>query len=54
MGHTWSRVRGMEKRSLDAESVSTLEERFQWPLLAAIAALAVLLVARPFPPFGGA
>jgi Ca-activated chloride channel homolog len=48
------RVRGMEKRSLDAESVSTLEERFQWPLLAAIAALAVLLVARPFPPFGGA
>jgi Ca-activated chloride channel family protein len=48
-----ARVRAMEKRSLDAQSLSTLEERFQWPLLAAVAALALLLVVRPFPPFGG-
>ncbi len=47
-----TRVRAMEKRSLDSQSVSTLEERFQWPLLAAVGALALLLVARPFPPFG--
>lgn len=48
-----SRIRAMEKKSLDSQALSTLEERFQWPLVAAVAALAVLLVARPFPPFGG-
>ncbi len=45
------RVRAMEKRSLDSQSVSTLEERFQWPLLLAAAALAVLLLVRPFRSF---
>ena len=45
------RVRAMEKRSLDSQAVSTLEERFQWPLLLAAAALAALLLVRPFRPF---
>jgi len=40
----------MEKRTLESQTVSTLEERFQWPL--ALAALAVLLylAVSPFAP----
>lgn len=48
------RVRAMEKRSLDSQAVSTLEERFQWPLLLAAAALVALLLVRPFRSFDAA
>lgn len=41
-----ARIRAMETRSLDTEVTNTLEERFQWPLALAVAALAAWL-ARP-------
>ncbi|MFP5288911.1 MAG: VWA domain-containing protein, partial [Thermoanaerobaculia bacterium] len=40
----------MEKRTLESQTLSTLEERFQWPLALAALALALHLVAGPFTP----
>jgi Ca-activated chloride channel homolog len=42
------RVQGMEKRALEGQSLSTLEERFQWPLGLAGVALLLHLLVRPF------
>jgi len=44
------RIRGMEKKEIDEQLVSTLEERFQWPLGAAAALLALALWLTPFAP----
>jgi Ca-activated chloride channel family protein len=44
------RIDSMEKRTLESHSVSTLEERFQWPLAAAAAALFLYLAIGPFAP----
>jgi Ca-activated chloride channel family protein len=38
----------LEKRTLESETVTTREERFQWPLLLAAAALLVQLAVGPF------
>lgn len=40
----------MEKRTLESQTLSTLEERFQWPLALAALALALYLVVGPFAP----
>lgn len=40
----------LEKRTLESETVTTREERFQWPLLLAAAALLVQLLVGPFAP----
>lgn len=40
----------MEKRTLESQTLSTLEERFQWPLALAALALALHLVLGPFAP----
>lgn len=40
----------MEKRTLESQTLSTLEERFQWPLTLAALALALYLVVGPFAP----
>jgi Ca-activated chloride channel homolog len=40
----------LEKRSLESESVSTLEERFQWPLALALCALLLYLALGAFAP----
>lgn len=42
------RLQAMARRAIDTETVSTLEERFQWPLAAATAALALALALSPF------
>ena len=42
------RIDGMEKRTIDSQSLSTLEERFQWPLALAVVALLVHLGVGPF------
>ncbi len=38
----------LEKRTLESETVTTREERFQWPLLLAAAALVLQLAVGPF------
>ncbi|HEX9945711.1 MAG TPA: VWA domain-containing protein [Thermoanaerobaculia bacterium] len=38
----------MEKRTIESQSLSTLEERFQWPLALAVIALLLHLGVRPF------
>jgi Ca-activated chloride channel family protein len=40
----------LEKRTLETETVTTREERFQWPLLLAAAALLLQLAVGPFAP----
>jgi hypothetical protein len=40
----------MEKRTVESQSVTTLEERFQWPLALAAAALLLYLGVSPFAP----
>ena len=40
----------MEKRTLESQTLSTLEERFQWPLALAALALALYLAVGPFAP----
>ncbi|HYG65631.1 MAG TPA: VWA domain-containing protein [Thermoanaerobaculia bacterium] len=40
----------MEKRTMESQSLSTHEERFQWPLGAAVAALLLYLAVGPFAP----
>ncbi|HYN20709.1 MAG TPA: VWA domain-containing protein [Thermoanaerobaculia bacterium] len=40
----------MEKRTLESQTVSTLEERFQWPLVLAALALLLYLGVSPFAP----
>jgi Ca-activated chloride channel family protein len=47
-GEVVERIAGMEKRTLEGQSVNTLEERFQWPLALACAALLLHLALRPF------
>ncbi len=42
------RIESMETTRFESESVNTLEERFQWPLGLAAAALALYLAAGPF------
>jgi Ca-activated chloride channel family protein len=42
------RIDGMEKRTIESQSLSTLEERFQWPLALAVAALLFHLAVGPF------
>ena len=42
------RISAMQKRGLSSSTVATLEERFQWPLAAAAAALALWLVVSPY------
>ncbi|HEX7180873.1 MAG TPA: VWA domain-containing protein [Thermoanaerobaculia bacterium] len=44
------RIDSMEKRTVESHSFSTLEERFQWPLGLAVAALLVYLAVGPFVP----
>jgi Ca-activated chloride channel family protein len=48
-----SRIGEMATRSLESETVSSLEERFQWPLGAAAACLVLHLAAGPFRRRGG-
>ena len=38
----------MQKRTLASDTLDTLEERFQWPLGAAVLALLVYLAVPPF------
>ena len=40
----------LEKRTIESQSLSTLEERFQWPLVLAVLALLVYLGVGPFLP----
>jgi Ca-activated chloride channel family protein len=42
------RIDSMEKRTIESQSLSTLEERFQWPLALAVAALLLHLAVGPF------
>ena len=42
------RIDSMEKRTIESQSLSTLEERFQWPLGLAVVALMVYLAVGPF------
>lgn len=42
------RIDSMEKRTIESQSLSTLEERFQWPLALAVVALLVHLGVGPF------
>jgi Ca-activated chloride channel family protein len=44
------RIDRMEKRRMESHSVTTLEERFQWPLALAVAALLIYLAVGPFTP----
>jgi len=48
LGPVTSRIGDMATRTLESETVSSLEERFQWPLGAAAAALLLHLAAGPF------
>lgn len=41
-------IDGMEKRTIESQTLSTLEERFQWPLAVAVAALLLHLAVAPF------
>jgi Ca-activated chloride channel homolog len=43
-----ARIHAMATRSLDTEVTSTLEERFQWPLALAVAALVLGMLRGPF------
>lgn len=43
-------IDGMEKRTMEKQTLSTLEERFQWPLGLAVLALALYLAVGPFAP----
>jgi len=43
-----ARIARMEGRSLDAAEVNTLEERFQWPLALAVAAVLALVALSPY------
>ncbi len=47
-GAILERVQAMQKRGLASSTVATLEERFQWPLAAAAAALAFWLAVTPY------
>ena len=42
------RIQAMQKRGLSSSTVATLEERFQWPLAAAAAVLALWLAVSPY------
>jgi Ca-activated chloride channel family protein len=42
------RIEGMEKKTLESDSVNTREERFQWPAAAAALALLLYLAVSPF------
>ena len=42
------RIDRLEKRTLESETMTTREERFQWPLLLAVAALVLQLAVGPF------
>ncbi len=42
------RIQSMQKRSLASSTVATLEERFQWPVALAAAALALWLLLTPY------
>jgi Ca-activated chloride channel family protein len=44
------RIDRLEKRTLESETVTTREERFQWPLLLAVAVLLLQLAVGPFAP----
>jgi Ca-activated chloride channel family protein len=44
------RIDRLEKRTIESQSLSTLEERFQWPLALAVLALLVYLGVGPFLP----
>lgn len=44
------KIEGMQKRTLASDTLDTLEERFQWPLGAAVLALLVYLAVPPFAP----
>lgn len=48
MGPVVQKIQGMETRGFGSEVVSTLEERFQWPLALAILALICHLIIPPF------
>jgi len=43
-----ARIAGMQTRTLESDTLDTREERFQWPLAAAVAALLVYLAVPPF------
>lgn len=45
-----SQIDRLEKRTIESQSLSTLEERFQWPLALAVLALLVYLGVGPFLP----
>lgn len=47
-GPVAARISRMEGRTLESESLNTREERFQWPLAAAVAALLSYLAVTPF------
>ncbi len=47
------RIEGMEKRTLESDTVNTREERFQWPAAAAALALLLYLAVGPFAPRAG-
>ncbi len=47
-GAILERVLAMQKRGLSSSTVATLEERFQWPLAAAAAALLLWLAVTPY------
>lgn len=47
------RISGMQKRGLSSSTVATLEERFQWPLATAAAALALWLAITPYARWAG-
>lgn len=47
-GPILGRISEMQKRGLSSSTVATLEERFQWPLGAAAAALALWLAVSPY------
>jgi len=48
LGRILEEIEGMEKHRYGSEVVSTLEERFQWPLALAIAALVLQALVPPF------
>lgn len=48
LGRLVQRIEAMEKRSFGSELISSLEERFQWPIALAILALLAHLVLSPF------